>query len=167
MLHGVSVGQDQHPLPGKDRWATKKVTREAVELSVEADGQSFAGGPLVVRITIRNSGKDKLKHVEPGIYQVFTFRVVDQDGTPVPMTRFGQKKLVGRGTGGKTRTLPPGSYYATVYNLSRLFDLTVPGSYCLRVSKGFYPHDMSQSATLKLDVKVAVREPKSEDLLPK
>lgn len=165
-VHGAPAGaQDQHPLPGgKDRWTRKTAAQDGVELSVEVERQSFAGGALPIRVTIRNNGKGKLRHVEPGIYQVFTIKVVDQDGAPVRMTRFGQKRLVGKGAGGKTLTLSPGSHYAMVYNLSRLFDLSVSGHYSVNVRKTCYSLDMSQSVKLEVaDVGFEVREPNSKD----
>ena len=169
MLHGVTAGeQDQPPLPGgKDRWATKTVARNGIELSVEVDRQSFAGGALVIRVTIRNNGKDEPR-VRGSGHRAFAIKVLSQDRTPVPMTRFFQKKLVGEGTGGKLPTVTPGTYRSKVYNLSRLFDLTVSGQYSVSVSKKYYSLDMSQSTSLEVtDVGFKVREPKSEDLFPK
>ncbi len=165
-IHGApAVAQDQHPLPGgKDRWATKTVARNGIELSVEVDRQSFAGGALVIRVTIRNNGKDELRVMGSG-HRAFAINVLGQDRTPVPMTRFFQKKLVGESTGGKSPTLSPGNaYYSKVYNLSRLFDLTMSGQYTVSVSKTYYSPDMSQNASLEVaDFGFKVREPKSED----
>jgi RNA polymerase sigma factor (sigma-70 family) len=97
---------------------------------------SVAGGVVLLTVTLKNVSKQSLKYGEsnPGFDYFWGITVKDANGQPVPKTKFGAQweglneifKYV-------QRTVKPGYQVVTILNLSRNFDLSMPGKYTITV----------------------------------
>lgn len=92
--------------------------------------------PISVTVLLKNTGADTLPLVVANPAAFFSFTVVRQDGQAVPLTLWG--KSVTR-TSQYTRrpfmdSLAPGQSLSITYQLSRMYDMTVPGVYQVTAS---------------------------------
>lgn len=108
--------------------------------------RATSGSEIRLRITVANtSGSPSLwgnldldgMHAEDN-YPPGEITVLNSGGKRAPLTAFAQlwTHSVLTGGGGVFPTIPPGGSITETLVLSKLFDLTVPGTYTVRVSTG-------------------------------
>ena len=121
------------------------VEADGCKLEVELPNAPEAGSPVCVRAKIINTGKVPLLVVWQKQAALPFDVVLKADGKPVPLTRYGVKRIAPtermdqlRLLHGSTRGshLKPGeSHEEEIPNLALYYDLTVPGEYDLTVSR--------------------------------
>jgi len=144
----------------------RKSESSGIELLVRARKEVPAGGPYFVSFRIHNRGKYHVGVDESGYHRVFDITVIDADGAKVPMTRFGIKRLTGAPGRGRTYHLKAGGTYTRLFNLARLFDLSLAGKYRVTIRKTVYAKGDPRKGKVPLEIKelpLSVREPSGED----
>jgi hypothetical protein len=102
-----------------------------------SDGKLRAGHPVTVLVGLRNKTSSKAEFATVSTLFDYTYELTHQDGREVALTTFGQRGVAaaGVGGGGALRSLAPEEEYTVEVPLNRIFDLSVPGRYTLRVSR--------------------------------
>ena len=119
--------------PEKLKMRELRVSKNGVALILRIAKTSLVEQPINLEISLRNETKSKLIHGVNG-YSDWNLVVKDERGETVPLTRFGQRWLVGsKINASSTRALAPGASYSTTLNLARPFDLSVGGTYQVSV----------------------------------
>ncbi|MHC4137729.1 MAG: hypothetical protein ACYS0K_22520, partial [Planctomycetota bacterium] len=101
-----------------------------------------------------------------GYHRVFEITLIDADGAEVPMTRFGTLRLTGHPGRGNTRRVKPGESYGRLFNLARLFDLSITGKYRATIRKTVYAKEDPRKGKVPLEIQefpLSVRNPTGED----
>ncbi len=167
------VGLLAVPLRAEEEKAVKteaSVEHEGVRLHAKVTAPCVAGRAIQVAMSLSNNSKKKIAFGHITYYYNFDLQMTDAMGKAVPLTRFGQSKI--GGDGGQfgmifkysRRELAPGASYRIELNLNRLFDLSVAGTYTLRIRRRV---DEGPGGEFVLDIKdfnivVAEDEPKVE-----
>jgi hypothetical protein len=105
-------------------------------MSISLDRESFAlDTPVPVTIVTKNLSDAPLKIPASSKWTTYEYELRQQD-REVPLTRFGQRMEDSRGDGSAAEPeLPPGDSIVLELPISRLFDLSIVGSYTLRISR--------------------------------
>jgi hypothetical protein len=137
-----------------------RTSKKSPESGVAIDGQAISISTLkaayspeehvVLQISYKNVGKIPLRTY----YMLFPFwnyhiNITGPDGTKVGLTRFGSQLLEVKGGSAVIRTLKPGEEVLMTIPLSRCYDLSLNGKYCISVTKLFVP-DSERKKTFTL-----------------
>lgn len=148
LLAGASLGQEEKKETNKPEgtWAHSK-PEAGITLSAWVAAKIEAGTPIPITIELANKGTDlgTLAINRRSDFHV-EFKVVDEKGKKVPLTRYGVTRLkpveigdiLAKANGAfNLRRLKPGkSMDFGIANLGLYYDLTVPGAYAVTVSQG-------------------------------
>ena len=123
----------------KDR-VEKRVEEKGVVLLASMPRKVTAGSEANLRITVTNNGQTSLRYKSDGFgnYSFATLELSNSKGDAVLYTRFGS--VVNDDTrdgSASVRLLKPGHKIEVNLNLSRLYDLSEPGEYNLRINRSF------------------------------
>lgn len=128
--------------------------RCAIEL-VYGKTQVAADQPIWVRCRTRKVSEDQAEIVARGA-SVYTFTVSDQDGQPVPKTRYGTPRSFRPSSGTMTQQWKVDREETMRIHLNRLFDMTRAGTYTVSFSRQLVLPDGStvnvQSESLTVEV---------------
>jgi hypothetical protein len=130
----------QHAKKGR-AMNTKEVDKHGVKLRLSVPAQNRAGTEILCDVSLINASASRefdYESKQKANYRKFKLVIRDAKGKVVPYTRFGSSALGGdeydRGSS-VVKKLAMGETLAQQYNLSRFFDLTVPGKYTINVSR--------------------------------
>ncbi len=121
-------------------YVEKKTDKDGYELLVRVPRKSLAGHPVEAELTLANRGQEhRLIAYQRHLYRDFQVEMSDKQGKPVPLTRLGTLRIGPKLTeeSYEPEKLPPGKAHRLKLNLALLFDLTVPGTYQLKVGKAY------------------------------
>ncbi|MCD4824707.1 MAG: hypothetical protein K8S55_08870 [Phycisphaerae bacterium] len=132
----------QSKLPKK--CSTKKNRRNNVEMTLDVARVNVAGIGMNLAVSLTNKSQKVVKYgPTDGSYRDFIINVKDLGGKAVPLTRFGKKWLARKRKHGfkkfNPKPIKPGETATITFNLSLLFDLTLPGTYRVTVATEVYP----------------------------
>ena len=114
-----------------------------------------------MRVRISNTG-DKVAAVPlASRHKTFLFRLVDDKGIDVPLTRMGERLENLRAVRGRMRWMTKENPFSCHVNLARLFDLSEVGRYSLTISKSVKIDDELVSLTIE-KILLVVREPMTD-----
>jgi len=105
-----------------------------ISMTVKLPSKGISGSSFPLSILVHNQGKAEAQIID-SIANPLEMRIVDSAGREVPFTRFGRKFYrtdVFHGSAA-IRRLAPGESKLEVVELQRVFDLTLPGRYLLRI----------------------------------
>jgi len=104
---------------------------------VEIAPEVLAGDRLIVKIRLENKGTAAIGLWSRDEFLDYKFSVLGADKKPVNKTAFGTRMAEDNG-GGKYEEfeLKPGEKLEESLKLSQLFDLSMPGEYTFRISRG-------------------------------
>ncbi len=146
-------------------YTVKKNLKNHVEIVLKIKKKQLAGDPILLNITLNNKGKKQATHGYTNFYRDFRIIVKEPSGKEVPFTKFGKHRI------GKTRKieevfvfdhkpLAPGQSYCAIFNLSLLFDLTLPGTYRVSVAKEIDPFKPTEFTLEVSGLEFKVSEPR-------
>ncbi len=122
----------------------KRTVKAGMDMTLSIKKATPAGEPMALEIELRNVGKQILRYgpTDAG-YGDFQILVKDGARKPVPLTRTGKASAVQTRptefTKFSPRPIGPGEGYVTIFNLTLLYDLTLPGKYRVSVATEVYP----------------------------
>lgn len=118
---------------------TRTVEKKGVKLEVSLPATSVAGTEIPCKVSLTNTSNEVFdyEHRRKSNYRQFQVVVRNERGDIVPYTAFGNHVLAGEMLDGSSvvKQLTKGSVLTHQYNLSRLFDLTIPGKYRISVQR--------------------------------
>jgi hypothetical protein len=116
------------------KWGT---VTEGFQLSASFDQEKIlVGRPVLLTLVLANVGDKPLRTASSSKWTDYRFDLRGRDGAKVPLTAFGSRideAGVGRQALGE---LPPGATFVDEILLNRIFDMSIPQKYQLRVERG-------------------------------
>ena len=139
------------PKAAKD-YTAKKDLKNGIELGLEMKRKQVAGDPIMLKVSVTNKGKRVVQHgPTDASYRDVRIKIVHSSGKDIPFTRFGKQRCGKRKPTDfwkfNPKPIKPGGTYSVTFNLSLLFDLTLPGTYHANVETEIYPLDSSKNST--------------------
>jgi hypothetical protein len=118
-----------------EKTATQRDVTKDVTMIASVPAVSVAGAAIPLKIKVMNQSKREICNWFHTKYTNLDLNLLDADGRPVPLTRFGKIAFGDtRGIGsGIIDRLAPGKETDDTLNLARLFDLTQEGQYTLTI----------------------------------
>jgi hypothetical protein len=99
-----------------------------------------ADEPVRVKVVFENASDQELPYGAQAKVFDYYLDCRDEQGEPMPFTRFGQRMAGNRGEGRYiTSTLPAAEQLVNEISVSRQVDLTLPGRYTLRITREIFP----------------------------
>jgi len=136
----ASGGQFSAQGQGKGReMKTRIVDKNGVKLEVSVSAKNVAGTEILCKVSLLNNSGEVFdyEHKRKSNYRQFEVVVRNPEGQVVPYTAFGRFALGGEMVDGSSviKQFAKGNVLSHQYNLSRLFDLTIPGKYSVSVKR--------------------------------
>lgn len=130
------------PQPSVSNSQTTQTQQKGVILSVRAPKHSVVGKPFIVEVDVKNHSQEVIYYRVQPLYPDLHIKVQDDQDVSVPQTRFGQKAFpISYGVEGAfvTGPLPVGKSFHVVFDLTRVYDLSLAGQYKLTVAVDINP----------------------------
>lgn len=110
------------------------------QLMAHADKEQVNRGDAIsIKITIKNSSREVLRLIETSAEKDYRIDIENQYGQQISLTEYGRhiRKLANEGTDFRLVgvKLKPGEKRENVVDVSKLYDLTVPGTYRITVKR--------------------------------
>ena len=128
---------------------SKKIEIRGIEFAVALPEKTAAGNSLNIVLIVKNDRKEEIAYCE-STPRLLHLTMQDAKGAAVPLTRFGDFALGKRkgpiDDGRKASVfVPPGKAVTESFNLGRVFDLSMAGSYKFSLKRDVRPHVKSNS----------------------
>lgn len=161
----ISDGSKQAISQSAIKWGIEKGgMRCAIELE-DAKTQVAADQPIWVRCRTRKASEDQAEIVARGA-SVYTLTVTDQDGQPVPKTRYGTPRAFRPSSGTMTQQWKVDREEVVRIHLNRLFDMTRAGKYTVSFSRRLVLPDGSTMSVQSKSLTVEVSDPEAQMIEP-
>ena len=111
-----------------------------VQLTISAENDTgTVADPPVVSITFVNLSQSTLSVLETNEYREYELSCVDERGSPVPLTKFGQN-VHGPGPFGRRfmKEIAPGGKSVDRLDLGKVFSFSKPGAYKVSAKRDYY-----------------------------
>jgi hypothetical protein len=133
-------------------YTVKKNLKNHVEMRLKIKPKQVAGDPILLEITVTNRGRELVRHgPTDASYRDFRVNIIEPSEKEVPFTRFGEQRCrkikPTEFTKFNPKPIKPGESYSVTFNLSLLFDLTLPGTYRAKVETEVYPLGSPKEST--------------------
>jgi hypothetical protein len=135
------VAQRSRPLP------IKASTR--LQLTATADPPSVRPGEtLTLKLLVKNVTQKTMTVVDNGVYNDYELVVTDASGKEPPKTEFG-RSLAEEATAVRstTRDIEPGEVIQAALEITRIYDLKMPGVYYVRADREVWDDTPVQNRT--------------------
>lgn len=164
-LAGRNTGEGQAPekAAAEEKLAEATATHESTEMTIRIARECQAGSPALLVIEVAQKEDSEGSSYEGKANEHLALAVTDGNGQAVPLTQFGKEfferrkrekeELTPEIKGGWT--MGPGDSISYQLNLSWLFDMTLPGTYKVRVTNRmqyFSGHPFTLEATLEVKI---------------
>ena len=169
-LFAVSLRAEDNPVK-----AEASADHAGVRLHAKVTAPCIAGSTIQVTMSLSNNSNRSVSYGLINCYYDFDIQVTDAEGRAVPLTRFGNSRI--GGNGGQfgsafkynMKELKPGASYRIELNLGRLFDVSVAGTYSLRIRRRVNEGMKDEFILEVKDIKIVVGEdePKVVSAAPK
>lgn len=133
----------------------ERTTLKSIVLEVSASRFGVAGREMPIELALKNEGTRAIAYGYRGSLRGFAIVILDQKGNRVPLTRWGEMRLGDNdGETGKyvIRDLMPNEVLTININLSRYFDLTMPGTYSLYANWDAEPSSEDRNIKLVIEI---------------
>jgi len=123
-----------------------------VQMSASVErGKRTVWQPVILRLILRNVSDQSVSYVVTGDRD-FSFTVLDKDGKEVPLTRYGSMMKKSSFFMHITMELAPGAEAKWVFGVDRFCDMTIAGTYSIRVSRAVWNRDKKSTARVSSNI---------------
>jgi hypothetical protein len=166
-LAGVVLGQSEKEAQNEEQatassWVEKTASSNGVELSAKVMRCQDAGHPILVVVNLSGSKGIPVNSFYGLPCDFLRFTIVDEDNDVVPLTRYGKAYFASQLAEVNREVIwtPVAEEPCKLeFDISRLFDLTLPGKYRIAVTKDMQPVTGDQFTIVLEALEFEVTEP--------